>query len=146
MTATTAVPEQLAIAPTRRSSVLFLQRLEGLAMAVISAILYARTGANWWLFAGLWLAPDLSMLGYLAGACWGARIYNAIHSYVTPAALALCALLLHANAALAIALIWVNHIGVDRLLGYGLKYADGFGYTHLGRVGKHQGLFTQFPL
>ncbi len=105
-------------------------------MAVFSAMLYARTGASWWLFAALWLAPDLSMLGYLAGSCWGARIYNAFHTYVTPAALALCALLLHAHFALAIALIWGNHIGVDRLLGFGLKYADGFGYTHLDRPGK----------
>jgi hypothetical protein len=133
MTAASAVPQQLALAPARGSSVLFLLRLEGLAMAAISAVLYAHIGASWWLFAALWLAPDLSMLGYLAGPCWGARIYNAFHTYVTPAALALCALLLHVP--LALALIWANHIGVDRLLGYGLKYADGFGYTHLGRVG-----------
>jgi hypothetical protein len=136
MTAASAAPQQLALAPARGSSVLFLLRFEGLAMAVFSAVLYARTGASWWLFAALWLAPDLSMLGYLAGSCWGARIYNAFHTYVTPAALALCALLLHEQLALAIALIWGNHIGVDRLLGFGLKYADGFGYTHLGRPGK----------
>jgi hypothetical protein len=37
---------------------------------------------------------------------------------------------------LPIALIWANHIGVDRLMGYGLKYSDGFGWTHLGRLGK----------
>jgi hypothetical protein len=100
-------------------------------------VLYARSGASWWLFAALWLAPDLSMLGYLAGPCQGARIYNAIHSYVAPGALALVALLLPGpRAALPIALIWANHIGVDRLLGYGLKYGNGFGFTHLGPVGK----------
>jgi len=136
MTAASAVPQQLTMTSARQSSILLLLRLEGLAMAAISAVLYARMGASWWLFAALWLTPDLSMLGYLAGACWGARIYNAIHTYVTPAALALCALLLQAHISLAIALIWVNHIGVDRLLGYGLKYGDGFGYTHLGRLGK----------
>jgi hypothetical protein len=107
-------------------------------MAAISAVLYARIGASWWLFAALFLVPDLSMLGYLAGPCWGARIYNAIHTYVTPAALALCALLFQEHVALAIALIWASHIGMDRLLGFGLKYADGFGYTHLGRLGKHK--------
>ncbi len=53
-----------------------------------------------------------------------------------PATLALCAALLHARLPLAIALIWINHIGVDRLLGYGLKYSEGFGVTHLGRLGK----------
>jgi hypothetical protein len=45
------------------------------------------------------------------------------------------ALLLHAHALLPFALIWANHIGVDRLMGYGLKYRDGFGFTHLGRAG-----------
>jgi len=105
-------------------------------VAAVTAMLYARTGASWWLFAALWLAPDLSMLGYLAGPGWGARIYNAIHAYVTPATLALAALALRQYALLPFALIWVNHIGVDRLMGYGLKYRAGFGWTHLGRLGR----------
>jgi hypothetical protein len=121
---------------TVRGSVLTLLRLEGLAVAVVTAVLYARTGAAWWLFAALWLAPDLSMLGYLAGSCWGARIYNAVHSYVVPISLASIALVVHGNALLPFALIWANHIGVDRLMGYGLKYSDGFGFTHLGLLGK----------
>jgi len=107
-------------------------------VAAVTAALYARTGASWWLFAALWLAPDLSMLGYLAGPCRGARVYNAFHTYVGPVVLALSALLLHAHGLTPIALIWANHIGVDRLLGFGLKYADGFGFTHLGRVGKQR--------
>ena len=36
----------------------------------------------------------------------------------------------------ALALIWIAHIGLDRALGYGLKYATGFGDTHLGRIGR----------
>jgi hypothetical protein len=36
---------------------------------------------------------------------------------------------------LSIAMIWLAHIGIDRALGYGLKYATGFGFTHLGRIG-----------
>jgi hypothetical protein len=119
-----------------RGSVLTLLRLEGLAVAAVTAVLYAKTGAGWWLFAALWLTPDLSMLGYLAGPCWGARCYNAVHTYVVPAALAISALLLKTPALLPFTLIWVNHIGVDRLLGYGLKYSDGFGFTHLGLLGK----------
>lgn len=122
----------------RRSSIVILLRLEGLAVAAITALLYARTGASWWLFAALWLAPDLSMLGYLGGACRGARVYNAFHTYLLPGLLALAALVLPAHGFLPVALIWANHIGVDRTLGYGLKYGDGFGYTHLGRVGKRK--------
>jgi hypothetical protein len=36
---------------------------------------------------------------------------------------------------LSIAMIWLAHIGIDRALGYGLKYLAGFGFTHLGRIG-----------
>jgi len=125
--------------PPPRSSVLLLLRLEAFAVAIVSAVLYARTGASWWLFAALWLLPDLSMLGYLMSPCRGARCYNTMHTYVVPATLALSALLLHSDALLLpIALIWVNHIGVDRLLGYGLKFREGFGFTHLGILGKQR--------
>jgi len=77
------------------------------------------------------------MLGYVTGRpCWGARIYNAFHTYALPGMLALGAIVLHANSLMPVALIWINHIAVDRLLGFGLKYSDGFGWTHLGYVGK----------
>ena len=129
--------EALMLSTSRGSSIRFLLRGEGLAVAALSAVVYARTGASWWLFAALWLAPDLSMLGYLASPCRGARVYNAFHTYILPTALAFCALILHTQAPLLpVALIWINHIGVDRLLGYGLKYGEGFGYTHLGLMGK----------
>jgi hypothetical protein len=117
------------------ASIVMIQRLEGLAVAAVTAALYAHIGGNWWLFAALWLAPDLSMLGYLLGSCRGARIYNAVHAYVAPAALGVLALLLHRDELLPFALIWANHIGVDRMLGFGLKYADGFKWTHLGGPG-----------
>jgi hypothetical protein len=123
-------------APAVGAPVLLLLRLEGLALAAISAVLYARTGASWWLFAALWIVPDLSMLGYLVSPCWGARCYNAIHTTITPMTLAFAALLLHSGSLLPYALIWLNHIGVDRLLGYGLKYPAGFGWTHLRKQGR----------
>lgn len=119
-----------------RGSVLTILRLEGLAVAALSMALYAHTGASWWVFAALWITPDLSMLGYLRSPCWGARVYNAVHSYVVPAALGLSAMLLRADMLWPFALIWINHIGVDRFLGYGLKYSNGFGWTHLGLLGK----------
>jgi hypothetical protein len=111
-------------------------RLEGLAAAALSIAFYTHTGASWWLFAALWLVPDLSMLGYLANSRIGAHCYNAMHSYILPIALALAALLLSRPALLPFALIWFNHIGIDRLLGYGLKYPGGFGFTHLSPSGK----------
>jgi hypothetical protein len=118
------------------AAVRFILRLEGLAVAAVAAVLYARTGASWWLFAALWLVPDLSMLGYLLSPCRGARIYNAFHTYTLPIVLGLSAWLLQARGLAPFALIWVNHIGVDRVLGYGLKYSNGFGWTHLGIKGR----------
>ena len=115
------------------ASVLYILRFEGLAIAALTALLYARTGAHWWLFAALWLLPDLSLLGYLASPFWGARVYNSVHAYATPATLAICALALGVPSLIPVALIWGNHIAVDRLLGYGLKFQGGSGWTIRGR-------------
>jgi hypothetical protein len=38
--------------------------------------------------------------------------------------------------AFGLAAIWVAHIGLDRVLGYGLKLEGGFEQTHLGLIGK----------
>ncbi len=122
--------------PVVLAPVVLWLRLEGLAVAVLSAVLYARYGASWWLFAVLWLVPDLSMLGYLAGSRLGSYCYNAVHSYLAPCILAAAALLLHWNAVLPFVFLWFNHIAVDRLLGYGLKYPTAFGDTHLKQAGK----------
>ena len=128
--------------PTNRSAlppVLWWLQLEGLAVAVLSLILFTRTDASWWLFATLWLVPDLSTIGYWAGPRVGANCYNTVHSYLLPIALMVALLLLHRTMLQALALIWFNHIGVDRLLGYGLKYSSGFGITHLKRLGRRPG-------
>ena len=111
-----------------------LLRAEGAAMLAASVALYWLDGGNWWLFALLLLAPDASMLGYLAGPKVGAAVYNAFHSYPLPAALGIFGLLVGAPLAVAIALVWFAHIGMDRTIGYGLKYERGFKDTHLGRV------------
>jgi hypothetical protein len=109
-----------------------LLRLEGAAVMAGAGLGYHLAHASWVLFAVLFLVPDLSMLGYLAGRRIGAGAYNAGHSYLGPAVLAALWVTLHSPTLLAVALIWAAHIGFDRMLGYGLKYAAGFGVTHLG--------------
>jgi hypothetical protein len=132
MTSSPAIQTDSASRAPLPGPITYLLRLEGMAVGAVSAVLYARTGASWWLFAALWLVPDLSILGYFAGPCRGSRIYNAAHTYTLPITLAVCALLFRANVLLPFALIWVNHIGVDRMMGYGLKFSNGFDWTHLG--------------
>jgi len=111
-------------------------RLEGLVLFAVMMLLYVHWGASWWLFALLFLAPDLSFIAYLARPKIGALVYNAAHSTVAPAALMFVGLSLTAPLLLSIATIWLAHIGIDRSLGYGLKYSAGFAFTHLGRIGK----------
>ncbi len=113
-----------------------LLRLEGLALFVGMTLLYAVWDGSWWVYAILFLAPDLSFLGYLAGARPGAMLYNAAHSYLAPMALITSGLALASPLVLSVAMIWLAHIGFDRALGFGLKYFAGFSFTHLGRIGK----------
>lgn len=112
-----------------------LQRVEGLVALGFGVIAYASLGQSWLVFAVLFLAPDLFMLGYLRSARIGAMSYNFGHTYVAPALLALLGFLV-GPLAFGLAAIWVAHIGFDRMLGYGLKLNGGFEQTHLGLIGK----------
>ena len=113
-----------------------LLRLEGLAVFVAAVFAYSWLGGSRPLFALLLLAPDLAMLGYRFGPAVGAAAYNAVHATLAPAALGAAGFALGAPMMQALALIWIAHIGLDRGLGFGLKYTTGFGDTHLGRVGR----------
>jgi hypothetical protein len=117
-------------------SVRRLLRFEGAVAVAASLVFYRYEHASWMLFAVLFLAPDLAMLGYPAGSRVGAAAYNLVHNYVLPLLLLMAAVSTARPAAAVYALIWVAHIGFDRMLGYGLKYPSGFGETHLGRIGK----------
>ena len=64
-----------------------LLKLEHGALAIFATLLYAHLAGPWWLFAVLFLAPDLAMLGYLAGPRIGAHTYNLAHHLVWPLAL-----------------------------------------------------------
>jgi hypothetical protein len=111
-------------------------RLEGLVLFVGMTLLYAVWDGSWWVYAILFLAPDLSFVAYLAGPRAGAIVYNAAHSYMAPVALMTSGFALNSPLVLSIAMIWLAHIGIDRALGYGLKYSAGFSFTHLGRIGR----------
>ena len=111
-------------------------RLEGLALFIGMTLLYYIWDGDWWIYAILFFVPDLSFLGYLAGPQAGAVVYNAAHSYLAPMTLMVAGFSMASPLVLSIAMIWLAHIGIDRALGYGLKYKTGFGFTHLGRIGK----------
>lgn len=92
-------------------------RLEGTAAFAASAALYAHAGLSWPLFAALFLAPDLAMLGYLMNSRVGASAYNVAHTTALALPLALFGVFVGRPEILALALIWTAHIGIDRALG-----------------------------
>jgi uncharacterized protein DUF4260 len=124
--------------------VILWQRLEGLFVLAAMLVLYQWLGASWWLFAGLILVPDLSMLGYLINPRFGAFAYNLAHAYIGPALIVASGVALSASQLVPsvflnlapFAIIWTAHIAIDRALGYGLKNPEGFTSTHLGKIGR----------
>ncbi len=111
-----------------------LLRAEGLAVFAAAVGLYFWADYQWWLLLALALAPDLSMVGYAAGTRVGAAAYDSVHTYVLPVVLGFAGVLAESGLATKLALIWLAHIGIDRVLGYGLKYPTDFKDTHLQRV------------
>ncbi|MEV7424748.1 DUF4260 domain-containing protein [Streptomyces sp. NPDC091212] len=111
-------------------------RVEALATAAAGLAVFAATGQPWWLVPALFLAPDLFMLGYLAGPKAGAWIYNLAHSAPLPLALLAAGLGWHIAALTVAGAIGLFHIGLDRAIKAGLKYDHGFAVTHLGVAGK----------
>ena len=108
-----------------------LLRIEGGLDLVLSLIFYQYLHANWILFVVLLLAPDLAILGYLGGTRIGTMCYNLIHTFAGPFLLIGYSWLTGSMWLLPYALIWTSHIGLDRMLGFGLKYPTEFRDTHL---------------
>ena len=107
---------------------------EGAALLGVVLVAWALTGGSWWLFALLLLAPDLSALGYLVNVRVGAAAYNLVHTQILPAILLAVGYFSGRQVLIYLALIWLGHIGLDRLTGFGLKYPTKFQDTHLQRV------------
>jgi hypothetical protein len=111
-----------------------LLQLEGAAALAAGGVFYYQSHGGWLWFVLLFLSPDLSMLGYAAGNKWGALVYNLAHTYILPFCFMAVYWFTGQNCWLWLALIWLAHIGFDRLLGFGLKYETAFKQTHLQRV------------
>jgi hypothetical protein len=111
-----------------------LLKLEYATLTLATILLYHHLHYSGLLFAILFLAPDLSMLGYLANPRTGSAIYNLGHTLFLPLTLFLIAYTINHPLLIAITIIWISHIAFDRLLGYGLKYPTFFKDTHLQHI------------
>jgi hypothetical protein len=104
------------------------------ALLVMAILLYGWYGRSWWLFVALLPAPDLGLLGNLWSRQAGAVAYDLTHTYLPPATLSVTGVVTGSGLAVALALVWFAHIGMDRALGLGLQYPDGSGRTHLSET------------
>lgn len=110
-------------------------RLEGLVVFAAATIAYWQTGGTWWVYFVLFLWPDLSFIVYAMNKRAGVLAYDAVHTYTGPLVLGTLAFFAGWAPVLLFALIWAAHIGLDRLVGYGLRYPDAPDVTHLGIKG-----------
>ena len=111
-------------------------RLDGGVGFVASIFLFAVTHQSWWIYPVLLFVPDIFIMGYLRDTSVGAFCYNVGHSYFLPSLAVLFGWEWHHILPIAVGIIWIGHIGMDRLLGYCLKYDDNFKNTHLGDLAK----------
>ena len=119
---------------TKMSMPNVMLRIEGTAVLLASMIAYGYLGYSWWVFALLFLWPDLAFIAYAIDKRFGSIVYNVVHSYPLPLLLGGASLFFSWTFGLQFALIWLGHIGMDRMFGYGLKYTGEFKTTHMSKV------------
>lgn len=113
-----------------------LLKFEEALMFGLGIYLFSLLDYQWWWFLVLILAPDIGMLGYLFGNKIGAFCYNIFHHKGLSIAIYLIGIYLSLPLLQLTGIMLFAHASMDRIFGYGLKYNNGFKYTHLGAIGK----------
>lgn len=115
---------------------IWFERTENLAIAATVVVVFVRLHFSWWWLPVFFMAFDLSAAGYLVDNRVGGVCYNLAHAYIGPAVLLLSYVVSATRWCAFVGLLWAFHIAVDRVLGYGLKFASSFQHTHLGTIGR----------
>lgn len=109
-----------------------LLKSEELIQFLGAIYLFSRLNFAWWWFPALLLVPDLSMIGYVINPAVGAFLYNLVHHKGLGVVIGLIGLMLGNQTLMLAGIILFAHSSMDRMFGYGLKYADSFKHTSLG--------------
>src|SRR5271156_3792918 len=101
--------------------------LEGLVFFLAALFFYNHFHGNWIIFILLLFLPDISMIGYLKDKKFGAMFYNLMHNYILAITIIVFGFVLFKNIFVGLlGIILFAHVGLDRFLGYGLKYPSDF--------------------
>jgi hypothetical protein len=113
-------------------------KLEEFCMFLFGVFLFDQLHFAWWWFLALILLPDISMIGYLINNKTGAVCYNIVHHKGVALITYIAGYYLHNEILQLAGVILFAHSSMDRTMGYGLKYFEGFKFTHLGIIGKNE--------
>ena len=109
-------------------------KLEELLQFALGIYLFSTLSYTWWWFLVLILLPDIGMLGYLINTKTGALTYNVLHHKGLAILIFLAGIYFEIEVMQLIGITLFSHAALDRVFGYGLKYADNFKNTHLGHL------------
>ena len=114
--------------------------LEEAAMAAIGIYFLSiyNLGLSFWVWLLLFFTPDIGMFGHLVNTRIGAVVYNLFHHKGIALMIAATGYYFHYDSITAIGILLFAHASFDRIWGYGLKFADSFANTHLGKIGKNK--------
>lgn len=110
-------------------------RLEEAMQFVLAIYLFNQLPFAGWIYAALFIAPDVSMLGYAFSTRVGAYAYNIFHHKGIAIMIYLLGMYTSADVVMFAGVLLFGHSAFDRIFGYGLKYTDNFKNTHLGWIG-----------
>jgi hypothetical protein len=113
-----------------------LLKLEEVAELGLALWLFAMLGTAWWVYLLFLLAPDVGMLGYLVSPKVGSLSYNLLHHKAVAIVLLVMGFASDVTWLAFVGTLLLGHAALDRVLGYGLKYSNGFRHTHLGWLGQ----------
>lgn len=108
-------------------------------MLSLGIYLYSLLPFPWWLFPLLLLLPDIGMAGYLISPSTGAVLYNIFHHKGLAILVYLAGIYLSLPLCQLAGILLFSHASFDRIFGYGLKYRQGFNFTHLGNLNGRNG-------
>ena len=111
-------------------------KLEELGVFALSVFLLFKLAhpLSWWMYALLFFAPDIGMLGYLINTRVGAVTYNYFHHKAVASFLVILGVVVANHFLIMSGLLMFAHSSFDRVLGFGLKYPDSFKHTSVGTI------------
>ncbi len=109
-------------------------QLEHLTLLICMIYVYYISRYSWGLFLALLFVPDISIVFYIFNQEVGKIAYNVVHTYAVPLVILLLdAFLFEHIFVRPVCIIWIIHLSMDRVIGYGLKY-DKFKETHIQKL------------